>query len=114
MADDDRIARLEAKIAELEAEQSRLYEQLAEAQLDQWKGRLEDLEVQAQLGAMDANDRVHAVVQQARERWSEAKVQLTGKTSRAGDVVETVRNGLETALGDIRRALVEARDKART
>lgn len=111
--DDDRIAKLQAQIDKLEAKQTELYEQLAEARLDQWKGRLEDLEVQAHLGAMDTNDRVAALVQRARERWDDARSQLGGATSTASGVAETVRSGFENALEDVRTALVEAKDKAR-
>jgi predicted nucleic acid-binding Zn-ribbon protein len=112
MADNDRIAKLEKQIERLEAKQTELYEQLAEARLDQWKGRLEDLEVQIRLGAMDTNDRVEAVVQKARDRWNDAKSQLTGAKATAADVVETVRSGVENALADIRKAIVDARKQA--
>jgi predicted nucleic acid-binding Zn-ribbon protein len=112
MTDDDRIAQLQAQIDRLEAKQTELYEQLAEARLDQWKGRLEDLEVQIRLGAMDTNDRVEAVVQKGRDRWNDAKSQLTGAKATAADVDETVRNGVESALADIRKAVVDARKQA--
>lgn len=114
MADDDRISKLQAQIDKLEAKQTELYEQLAEARLDQWKGRLEDLEVQVHLGAMDTNDRVDALVQRARDRWNEGKTQLSGATSKASEVVETVRNGIESALDDLRAAILDARKQAKT
>jgi predicted nucleic acid-binding Zn-ribbon protein len=113
MTDNDRIAKLEAQIDRLETKQAELYRQLAEARLDQWKGRLEDLEVQVHLGAMDTNDRVAAVVQRARDRWTDARAKLGSTTSVASDVVETVRKGFESALDDVRRALVEARTQAK-
>lgn len=113
MADnDDRIAKLEKKIHALETKQSELYEQLAEARLDQWKGRLEDLEVQAHLGAMDTNDRIANLVQRARDRWDDAKAQLGGATAVASDVAETVRGGLESAIDDVRKAVLDARKQA--
>lgn len=112
MTDNDRIAKLQAQIDKVEAKQAELYEQLAEARLDQWKGRLEDLEVQVHLGAMDTNDRVAAVVQRARDRWDDAKTQLGGATAVAADVVETVRGGFESALDDVRRALLDAKKQA--
>jgi chromosome segregation ATPase len=112
MTDNDRIAKLQAQIDKVEAKQTELYEQLAEARLDQWKGRLEDLEVQVHLGAMDTNDRVAAVVQRARDRWDDAKTQLGGATAVAADVVETVRGGFESALDDVRRALLDAKKQA--
>lgn len=116
MADttDDRIAKLESQIKALEAKQSELYQQLADARLDQWKGRLEDLEVQARLGAMETNDRVTALVEQARDRWTDAKSQLRGATSAAGEVVETVRGGVERAIDDLRQAIIDARSKAKS
>jgi chromosome segregation ATPase len=113
MTDNERIKKLEAQIKRLETKQSDLYDQLAEARLDQWKGRLEDLEVQARLGAMDTNERVAAVMQKARDRWDEARKQLSGATAVAGDVVETVRGGFETALDDLRRALLDAKKQAK-
>lgn len=115
MADtEDRIAKLEAQIKALEAKHSELYQQLADARLDQWKGRLEDLEVQARLGAMETNDRVAALVEQARDRWNDAKAQIRGAASTAGDVVETVRGGVERAIDDLRRAILDARGKAKS
>jgi predicted nucleic acid-binding Zn-ribbon protein len=113
MTDDDRIAQLQAQIDRLEARQSELYEKLAEARLDQWKGRLEDLEVQVHLGAMDTNDRVNALVEKARERWNEAKSKLGGATSVASDVGETVRKGVESAVEDVRKALLDAKTQAK-
>jgi hypothetical protein len=106
---DDRISQLQAQIDRLEAKQSELYEKLAEARLDQWKGRLEDLEVQVHLGAMDTNDRVSALVDKARERWNEAKAKLGGAGSVASDVGETLRKGVESAVEDVRKALLDAK-----
>lgn len=113
MAENDRIKKLEAQIERLEARQSELYEQLAEARLDQWKARLEDLEVQMHLGAMETNDRVTALVQRARDRWDDAKSRLSGATSVASDVFESVRTGVESALNDLRQALIDARKQAK-
>ena len=109
MTDNDRIDKLESQIAHLETKQSELYNQLAEARLDQWKGRLEDLEVQVHLGAMDTNDRVAALMQKAHDRWDDARRQLGGATATAAEAFETVRGGFENALDDVRRALLDAR-----
>ncbi|HEX6238350.1 MAG TPA: hypothetical protein VFZ68_14215 [Acidimicrobiales bacterium] len=111
---EDRIAKLESQIKELEAKHTELYKQLADARLDQWKGRLEDLEVQARLGAMETNDRIKALIQQARDRWNDATAQVRGAASTAGDVLETVRGGIERALDDLRQAMLDARSKAKT
>lgn len=112
MTENERIKKLETQIERLEARQSELYDQLADARLDQWKGRLEDLEVQARLGAMDTNDRVADLMAKARDRWEEARKQLGGATAAAAEVVETVRGGFESALDDLRRALLDAKKQA--
>jgi hypothetical protein len=109
MTENERISKLEAHIADLEKTQAELYNQLAEARLEQWKGRLEDLEVQAHLGAMETNDRVATLMQKARDRWDEGRRQVDGATAVAGEAFETVRSGFENAIQDVRRALLDAR-----
>jgi hypothetical protein len=109
MTENERVKKLEVQIADLEKKQSELFTQLAEARLDQWKGRLEDLEVQVHLGAMETNDRVAALMQKARDRWDDARRQLSGATTAATEVIDTVRGGFENAIDDVRRALLDAR-----
>jgi TolA-binding protein len=60
MSTEERIAQLEEQIHELHDQQADLRKQLAKAQLDQWQGRIEDLEVQMHLGAMEASDKANA------------------------------------------------------
>ena len=86
---------------------------MAAAQLDQWYARIEDLEVQAHLGAMETSDKVKELLEQTRHRWQDAKTQMLKPTEVAGDVVDSVRKGLEDLFTDVRKAIVEARDKAR-
>lgn len=111
MTEDTRIAELEARIAELSKEQADLRTQLARAQLDQWQGRIEDLEVQMRLGAMETSDRLAPLVEQLRDRWLDARAQVDGATSTAGEVVDSLREGLEQAMRDIRDAVFAARDQ---
>jgi predicted nucleic acid-binding Zn-ribbon protein len=112
MTTDARISKLEAQIDRLEAKEAELRSQLAQAQLDQWYGRIEDLELQAHLGAMDTQDRIRALVAQAREVWQDAKRQVEGTASSASDVAGEVRSRLEGILRDLRRGMVDARPKA--
>jgi len=103
---------LEAQIERLEAREAELRKQVAAAQLDQWYARIEDLEVQAHLAAMETSDRVHELLDQTRTRWHDAKAQITKPTAVASDVVESVRSGIEDLFGDVRKALVDAKEKA--
>ena len=112
MTETERIKKLEDQMNALEKQQMDLANELAQARLDQWKGRLEDLEVQAHLGAMDTNDRVAALTQKARDRWDDARKQVSGASATAADVWETVRGGVENAIGDLRKALFDAKTQA--
>jgi multidrug resistance efflux pump len=111
MTTDERIAALEAQIDKLKARQSDLYRQLAQAQRDQWQGRIDDLEVQMHLGAMEANDRVNSLMDQLRTKWAEARGQFDEATSTASSVADTLRSGLEKAVRDVRNALLESKNK---
>ena len=76
MTTEDRIAKLEAEIGKLHAQQADLRKQLAKAELDQWQGRIEDLEVQMHLGAIEASDRMTALMDRLRSKWADARRQL--------------------------------------
>jgi hypothetical protein len=111
MSNDDRIAKLEAEIDKLKRQQTDLRKKLAEAQLDQWQGRVEDLELQMHLGAMEASDKVTSLMDQLRGRWADSRRQFEDSIKTASSVAETVRNGLESAFGDLRKALLESKNK---
>jgi len=111
MTTEERIAKLEAQIDRLQKKQTELYEQLTQAQIDQWQGRIEDLEVQVHLGAMEANDKVSALMDQLRSRFADARGQLEGATSTASAVAETLRAGLENASREIRKAVLESKSR---
>lgn len=111
MTTEERIARLEGQIEELRTRQSELHQQLAQAQLDQWQGRVEDLEVQMHLAAMEANDKAADLMQQVRSRWADVRKQVEGATSTATSIGGSLREGLEKAVRDLRKALLESRNK---
>ena len=111
MTSEERIARLEVQIDKLQTKQSELLHQLARAQRDQWQGRIEDLEVQVRLGAREANDKANALMDELRSRWAEARVQFDDATSTASGVGEALRSGLESAVRDVRKALLEKHEK---
>ena len=111
MTTEDRIAKLEAQIGELQAQQTDLRKQLARAQLDQWQGRIEDLELQVHLGAMEASDKLTALMDQLRAKWADARRQIEESITTASSVADTVRTGLEKAFDDLRKALLESRNK---
>jgi len=109
MATEAEIAVLEARIEELDSQVESLHEQVRKAQLDQWEGRIDDLEVQLHLGSMEAAERLQPLVEKLRDRWLDAKQHATGGSATAGDVIDTLRAGLEAAMKDIRDAVIDAK-----
>lgn len=108
----DRIAELEGRVAELTDELSATRKQLADAQLDQWKARIDELEVQMHLGRLEAEQQVQPVVDQLRDRWLDARDQIASASSAAGDVFGSLRSSVEAAMEDLRSGMREARSQA--
>lgn len=111
MTTEERIARLEGQITKLQSRQSELHSQLRKAQLELWQGRIDDLEVQMHLAALDANDRLTGLADQLRSRWAAARVQIETAPATATEVVDRLRLGVENAYDEMRKALLESRDK---
>lgn len=107
----DRIEMLEDKIDRLQKSQAELFKQLGEAQREQWQGRIDELELQARLGTMEANDQVQSLMGQLQKKWDEARSQLDETASTAVGVTGALRSGLESAVHDVRQALIESRKK---
>src|SRR6478672_13526 len=114
MTSEERIERLEAQIKDLNHKQDELYTQLAQAERDRWQGRIDDLEVQLHLGAMEGNDRVRQLMDTLRGAWAQVRRELDNRSSTATDVGATLRDGLQSAVQDVRKALLESKDKIRS
>ncbi|WP_334141635.1 hypothetical protein [Rhabdothermincola sp.] len=99
---------LEDRVHQLEDQVRRLNEELLQGQLDDWKARIDQLEVQMRLGTMEARDEVRPLVEQLRNKWLDAKEQLDKAQSAAGDAFVTVREGVQRAVKDLGDALDEA------
>jgi hypothetical protein len=111
MTTEDRIKELEAQVKKLQAQQTALRKQLTQAQIDQWQGRIEDLEVQMHLGAMEVSDQLTARMDKLREKWADARRQFEESIATASSVADTVRTGLKNALDDLRKAVLESKNK---
>lgn len=111
MDNDERITQLETQIERLAERQAELHKELASAQLDHWKGRVDDLEVQLHLAAMDANEKVGELLQQLRHSWAAGKAQIERRSSAATEGAEAVRDSLRSAFEEIRKAVLETTHK---
>lgn len=112
MTTEERISQLEAQITRLEEREAELREQLVQAQIDQWHGRIEDLEVQAHLAAMDTGDRVSALIDQVRARVRDVRGQVGSAAGTVSERVEAGRSSIEGLFRDVRQGLIDAKDKA--
>jgi hypothetical protein len=108
MSDNDKIAELEQRLEALTKEQGDLRRQLAEARSDQWQARIDDLDLQAHLGKMEANDRLQPLIDKLRDQWLDARQQFESSAATASDVIDRLRDGFEQAGRDIRDALKDA------
>lgn len=111
MTTEERITALEQQITDLELKQSDLHEKLTKAQVEQWQARIDDLQVQLHLGAMETNEHLATLIDQLRSRWAAARVQMESASAVATDVGDTVRVGLEKAYGETRSALLASKNK---
>jgi predicted nuclease with TOPRIM domain len=111
MNTEERVTQLEDQIHGVQDQLADLRKQLAKAELDHWRGRVEDLEVQMHLGAVEATDKATAQMHKLRDRWADARRQLEESARTASSVADTVRTGLEKAFDDLRSALLESKSK---
>lgn len=74
----DRINALETQIKTLRTEQADLLRQQTKVEVDKWRGRIDDLEVQMHLGAMEVDEALAPVYEKLRHAWEEAKAILDG------------------------------------
>ena len=99
---------LEARVHALETQLDDLRRRLAESELDDWKARIDQLEVQAHLAQMEADDQLQPLLDQMRNRWLDARSQFDKAGNRAGDAVQTVLDGVRSAAKDLGDALYDA------
>jgi uncharacterized coiled-coil DUF342 family protein len=113
---EDRVSALEARIVQLQTQLSETRNQLTDAQLDQWKGRIDELEVQMHLGRLDAREQIAPIVEQLRNWWLDARSQIGharsqmgNATTTAGDAFSSLRTGVEEAMEQLRSGARAAR-----
>ena len=107
---EDRIRELETQIGKLQAQQADLSKQLIKARIENWQGRIDDLEVQiTPVRWRPARSSPRSWTSSAARRLTEK--QWEAAISTAASVGDTVHTGLESACRDLRNALLEAKNK---
>ena len=72
--------------------------------LDEWRGRIDDLLVQADLASKDVSETVRSNATAAQNAYLAAKNQLQRIPKDAGANIGSIRSGVEKLIDDVRRA----------
>lgn len=97
------------RVEEVEVQILALRVELARLRLEQWAGRVDDLELQAHLGRMEAGDRVAALLADLGHRIARGRAQGEVRGEAAVEALEVITAGVERAFADLRDAVVQAR-----
>ena len=114
MSESDRIGGLEQQIEELKAQLSEVRRRLISAEFDQWRSRIDDLELQAKLGSMGVQDRLMPMVEQLRNLLLDARERTGEGVDTASEVTSRLREGVESAYRELRDAVSDAASTARS
>lgn len=114
MGEQDRIGGLEQQIEDLKAQLADVRSRLVSAEFDQWRSRIDDLELQARLGSMGVQDRVMPIVEQLRDLWLDARERTGDGVDTASEMTGRLREGVESAFRELRDAVSDAASTARS
>lgn len=99
---------LKTRIADLEQQVVDLRAQLYESELQDWKARIDQLEVQARLGSMEARDEINPVLDRLRNLVLDARAQVDQSQSSVGGAIDSLRESLVSAIRDVSNGWDEA------
>lgn len=111
MSTDERIATLEARLDSLAEANAEVTRQLAQAHLDQWQARIDEIEVQIHLAKLEATDRVSELTDELQSRWARVRRQMQDATTTTTAVAESLHSGLDKAYHDLRDAVMASRQR---
>lgn len=105
---EERINELNQRIAELQDQLDTLRDELRDNQLDLWKARIDDLEVQLRLGQMDARDDVAPVIEKVRNLFLDARSQVDSAGTSAREALQALADGVKEATDRLRNSISDA------
>jgi len=107
----DNTADLEARIEQLEDQVTKLRQELLQSQLDEWKSRIDQLDVQMHLGSMNLRDELSPVLERLRNGYLEARAQLDQTQSTVGEALGSLLDAAKAAVKDLSKGWDEAIDR---
>ncbi|MEW6470976.1 MAG: hypothetical protein AB1679_01780 [Actinomycetota bacterium] len=93
------------------AETKAAYRDALQAQLDTWRGRIDELRVQADLAEMEARDELTRLLDDVERAYRAAQSHLDQAGDHTAETLETLRRGTRQILGDVEAALEAAAKK---
>lgn len=109
MTSDARIDAIQEHLHTLQTAQIELDRQVQEANRDQWRARIEDLQSQVSEAKTSGTDRLKQANESLRGAWDHTCAQVDGASTTASSVSATMRSGLHGAYSELRDALAESR-----
>ena len=87
------------------------YRQKMEAQIKEWKAKIDELETRAGKVTAEARDEYHRFMERLRAYQKELPGKLNEMKHASGEAWESLKSGMEKAAADLGDALKEARSK---
>jgi len=104
---------LEARLDALQTQVDDLTKEVMEDKVDSLKGRLEELEVQMNLGGKDARDEVAPLLEQLRNRMLDLRALADQAATAAGDALSSASENVRTSAADVRSRLEDVTSRLR-
>lgn len=89
------------------------YRKKLDAQLDEWKAKIDGLEAKARASKADAKIEIENQVNAAKKQWDAAKVKANEVSNASGDAWKELQGGAESAFASLKDAVDRAQSHLR-
>lgn len=104
---------LERRLDALEERVEALQKELLEDKVDSLRSRLEELEVQLNLGGKEARDEIAPLLEQLRNRMLDLRALVERATAAGGEALTAAADNVRSAASDLRTRLEDATSRLR-
>ena len=77
-------------------------------EIDEWRGKLDDLKVRANLGKMEARDRLQAVLEDLHQRVEESEEKLHHVSEATAETWSEIGHAFKTTWHDVKTSIEHA------
>ena len=101
---------LQARIDQLEQRIDELEKTSVDAHLEEWKAKIDNLQLQASLAKMDASDEVKSSLDRLNDTWNGVRDRLEQLAADSRRATGSLAGGLKSAGSEIRDSFDQARN----